>query len=789
MIEYIIANQLNIMLMLCGCCGIIAFLLRVTRFIPASKKRALQLMEYLAFFLLWFDRLAYIYDGMEGSYANTMVKLSNFMVFFLTASILLGFNIYLKDLLANECKLKTLPRRIQAVQYMAYIAIFMTVVSHFTGLYYYIDEKNVYHRGDLFLLAYVFPLFGSIIQYTIIRQYKNYFSKIIYYSLALYIFVPVLGGVQQFIFYGISVLNIEMAVVSILLYVFTYLDVNNKVANSHEREIQNMQVEKEKIQKLFAQTAMAFVSAVEKKDDFIKGNAARVAKYAKRIAELSGKTPYECEEAYFAALLHDVGIIGIPDEIVKNEADLGEEEYAVIKNKPLIGSEILSNITEYPYLETGAHYSHERYNGTGYPEGLKGEDIPEIARIIAVADAYVAMTSKNRYREAKPSFVVREAFIKGSGEQFDPKFADIMVKIIDEEAGEKSVREVEKPETELLCGEYRQQTSYGIPVEDSPTVVSFDFKPTLHDEDREFSMPSVILFDSYDNRVHDNEKAIAAYRYTEYGEFWFDEHSISTNARKIEEKCVKRKNKGGKKAGYKYEITMSRYEDHLRLKMVSPSYEKDTIVALPSGSKSAILALTGEHCVLRNISVKKSDKKVKPDDIPRIANEIKYTDRMEADVKNIQINRKRSASTVGVELKDRLRITFHSMSLPGADLVWHCPYLVLFYSDDGTVKGKNYREYALIKLYGENEGTMEYADNSIKVKKTEGFPGWDAWKGRNKKGVEYQVSLKRNDNRIITMASNLGIELENKTTIKEAPTKVFAALTGDQVAITDIRVI
>ena len=132
-------------------------------------------------------------------------------------------------------------------------------------------------------------------------------------------------------------------------------------------------------------------------------------------------------------MLHDVGKIGVPDEIINKPAKLTDEEFDVIKKHPVIGGEILTSISEFPALSTGARWHHERYDGKGYPDGLSGEDIPEIARIIAVADTYDAMTSKRSYRDPLPQDVVRAEFIKCKGTQFDPKFADIMVNLIDED--------------------------------------------------------------------------------------------------------------------------------------------------------------------------------------------------------------------------------------------------------------------------------------------------------------------------------------------------------------------
>ena len=132
-------------------------------------------------------------------------------------------------------------------------------------------------------------------------------------------------------------------------------------------------------------------------------------------------------------LLHDVGKIGVPDAFINKPSRLSEEEYDVVKNHPVMGARILKNITSLPKLVTGARWHHEHYDGSGYPDGLSGTDIPEEARIIAVADAYDAMTSRRSYRSILPQHLVRQELIDGRGTQFDPAFADIMISMIDED--------------------------------------------------------------------------------------------------------------------------------------------------------------------------------------------------------------------------------------------------------------------------------------------------------------------------------------------------------------------
>lgn len=173
--------------------------------------------------------------------------------------------------------------------------------------------------------------------------------------------------------------------------------------------------------------------AIDAKDTYTHGHSGRVAEYSREIAKRAGYDDKAQNEIYMMGLLHDVGKIGVADTVINKPGRLSDEEFEAIKRHPGIGSRILRNIKEMPKLQTGARWHHERYDGKGYPDNLKGSDIPAEARIIAVADAYDAMTSNRSYRGSMPQEKVREQITKGRGTQFDPEFADIMVGMIDED--------------------------------------------------------------------------------------------------------------------------------------------------------------------------------------------------------------------------------------------------------------------------------------------------------------------------------------------------------------------
>ena len=183
---------------------------------------------------------------------------------------------------------------------------------------------------------------------------------------------------------------------------------------------------------LSLQVVQALAEAIDAKDAYTKGHSSRVALYAREISRRCGYTREQQRAIYMMDLLHDVGKIGIPDAVINKHGALSDEEAALIKKHPLMGSRILAKIREMPMLSIGARWHHERYDGTGYPDGLVGKDILEEARIIAVADSYDAMTSRRSYRAALPQGVVRQEIEKGKGTQFDPVFADIMLQLMSE---------------------------------------------------------------------------------------------------------------------------------------------------------------------------------------------------------------------------------------------------------------------------------------------------------------------------------------------------------------------
>ncbi len=174
--------------------------------------------------------------------------------------------------------------------------------------------------------------------------------------------------------------------------------------------------------------------SADAKDHYTRGHSERVAAYAAEIARRMGKSGLKQEQIYEMGLLHDIGKIDVSEEIL-NKPELTGEDFSQIKHHTLIGSDILESITEMPELAQGARSHHERFDGTGYPDGLKGEDIPEAARILCVADSYDAMTSTRVYSLPMSQAAVRAEIERCSGTQFDPEIAKVMLQMIDEDTG------------------------------------------------------------------------------------------------------------------------------------------------------------------------------------------------------------------------------------------------------------------------------------------------------------------------------------------------------------------
>ena len=188
----------------------------------------------------------------------------------------------------------------------------------------------------------------------------------------------------------------------------------------------------EEIQAILLESFTTFANIIDAKDPYTQGHSLRVAEYARLIAARMGYSDIDQERVYWIGMLHDIGKIGITDVILQKPGQLDNSEYSTIKTHVDIGGLILKDFKALPHIADGAQYHHERWDGKGYSENLEGKDIPEIARIICIADSFDAMTSPRVYRKAMSLEFARNELEKCAGTQFDPEIVPIMLRLIDD---------------------------------------------------------------------------------------------------------------------------------------------------------------------------------------------------------------------------------------------------------------------------------------------------------------------------------------------------------------------
>ena len=170
---------------------------------------------------------------------------------------------------------------------------------------------------------------------------------------------------------------------------------------------------------LFLGTLHAMSSAIDARDRYTQGHSERVARLSFELARIYGLSEEACQEIYLAGILHDVGKIGIPDRVLLKDGKLTDDEFKIIQTHPAIGHRIVERLGQLQFVLPGVLYHHERWDGKGYPHGLQGESIPTMARLMAVADAFDAMTSNRPYRDAMPLQKATAIIAQGAGEQWD----------------------------------------------------------------------------------------------------------------------------------------------------------------------------------------------------------------------------------------------------------------------------------------------------------------------------------------------------------------------------------
>lgn len=314
----------------------------------------------------------------------------------------------------------------ESAKYATVFSIIMPLIASVL-LYRYITKPvekmskypNLFQRSMLVLpiIAEILISFRSIINTFIsvdinLKKYEHIFLTI--GTLFGYIVV-------------IFILIFVRMIANDILYLKENIEANREIVKSNEA----LTAINKRLHKFTIDTLNTLVGTIEAKDEYTNGHSIRVANYSKLLALKCGKTEEEAESIYMCALLHDIGKIAVPDAIINKPDRLTNEEFDIIKRHPQKGADILKGIDEIPDLFIGALYHHERLDGKGYPNGVKGDNIPFIAQIIAVADSYDAMTSKRSYRPPLEKEVVIKEIQKGLGTQFNPDIGRHMLDLVE----------------------------------------------------------------------------------------------------------------------------------------------------------------------------------------------------------------------------------------------------------------------------------------------------------------------------------------------------------------------
>ena len=380
--------------------------------------------KYAANFPLW---ISYTLNGIYFAASNATAGL--FLYYILSI-------LYFKDLKNRLFKIFTIINL-----GLFFIDGALLVVNGFTGIFFtFVD--GVYTRGPIYLFVNAVSLLyvvESIIFFFVRYKYSNIKQRIcagIFYAIFFASYI-----IQVYFFPNILLSDFATSIGALIIFfsiespdyakLMETLYELNELKASLEIQVQNrtkeLDDEKQSYEELTLETLSSLAEVVDAKDHYTKGHSFRVAAYAKALAEKLGLSAGECEKIYFAGLIHDVGKIGISETILRKPGKLSDDEFEVIKSHPSLGSNILKGIKHYKVFEEVARSHHERYDGNGYPDKLKGEEIPFAARIVAVCDSFDAMTSDRSYRKALPDSSALNELLTYRGKQWDPKIIDAFI--------------------------------------------------------------------------------------------------------------------------------------------------------------------------------------------------------------------------------------------------------------------------------------------------------------------------------------------------------------------------
>lgn len=315
----------------------------------------------------------------------------------------------------------------QSICFIALLNFIICTILHLTGIADYIETMPAAHTILIitFLAVIVTFLIGQ-------WNHRSRSDCLLFFGLLITMLAVIFEAIS--VYYKVSVSGVFVGIaILILLFmnvVYTIHIIRDIIKRQQQEELDKR---KKNIEEMSLQLMQMLSTTIEAKDEYTKGHSHRVAEYSVLIARELGWNEKELSNLKNAAHLHDIGKIAIPDTILNKPSKLSEEEFSIIKEHTTIGANILKNISLIDHVQEIVRNHHERYDGNGYPDGLKGKEIPLHARIVAVADSYDAMSSQRIYRNQLPPEKIIQELENNKGTQFDPEITDIFLKLLRED--------------------------------------------------------------------------------------------------------------------------------------------------------------------------------------------------------------------------------------------------------------------------------------------------------------------------------------------------------------------
>lgn len=315
----------------------------------------------------------------------------------------------------------------QSICFIALLNFIICTILHLTGVADYIETMPAAHA--ILIITFLAVILTFLIRYWNRRSRSD---CLLFFGLLITMLSVIFEAISVYYKVSVSGLFVGIAILILLFInvIYTIHIIRDIIKRQQQEELDKR---KKNIEEMSLQLMQMLSTTIEAKDEYTKGHSHRVAEYSVLIARELGWNEKELSNLKNAAHLHDIGKIAIPDTILNKPSKLSEEEFSIIKEHTIIGANILKNISLIDHVQEIVRNHHERYDGNGYPDGLKGKEIPLHARIVAVADSYDAMSSQRIYRNQLPPEKIIQELENNKGTQFDPEITDIFLKLLKED--------------------------------------------------------------------------------------------------------------------------------------------------------------------------------------------------------------------------------------------------------------------------------------------------------------------------------------------------------------------